>query len=126
MDEWCNLDLKSTATVTTGRNHAEFYYDGAKYIANTNGSIQVGNYAVTTVPTMSMYMFLDRAKRTSTFTKPLKIYDCKIWVGNKLLRHFIPCYRKSDNVIGMYDVVNKVFYVNQGTGSFTKGPNISN
>ena len=121
-----NLDLKSTAAVTTGRNHIEFYYDGAKYIATTNGSKQVASYAAATVPTATMYMFLDRAKRTTTFTKPLKIYDCKIWVGDELLRHFVPCYRKSDNVIGMYDIANAKFYTNQGTGSFTKGSNISN
>lgn len=34
------------------------------------------------------------------------------------------CYRKSDNVIGLYDVDNDVFYTNDGTGSFTKGANI--
>lgn len=33
----------------------------------------------------------------------------------------IPCYRKSDNVIGMYDLANDVFYTNQGTGTFSKG-----
>lgn len=34
------------------------------------------------------------------------------------------CYRKSDGVIGMYDVENDVFYTNDGTGDFTKGQNI--
>jgi hypothetical protein len=41
-----------------------------------------------------------------------------------LVRNFIPCYRKSDNVIGMYDVINDAFYTNSGTGTFIKGPNI--
>ena len=27
------------------------------------------------------------------------------------------------NVIGLYDLVNKVFYTNKGSGSFTKGSN---
>lgn len=53
-----------------------------------------------------------------------RIYYCKIWEFGVLVRHFVPCYRKSDNVIGMYDKVNDVFYTNAGTGTFVKGPNI--
>ena len=34
------------------------------------------------------------------------------------------CYRKSDGVIGMYDVENDVFYTNDGTGDFAKGQDI--
>jgi len=34
----------------------------------------------------------------------------------------LPCYRKSDNVIGMYDTVGGEFYVNANTtGAFAKG-----
>lgn len=33
-----------------------------------------------------------------------------------------PVYRKADNKPGMYDIVNNVFYTNQGTGEFTVGP----
>lgn len=41
----------------------------------------------------------------------------------QLVLNLIPCYRKSDNVIGMYDTVNDTFYTNAGTGTFIKGPN---
>lgn len=47
-----------------------------------------------------------------------------MWDDNELVRDFIPCYRKSDGVIGLYDLVNDVFYTNLGTGQFTKGKNI--
>lgn len=33
----------------------------------------------------------------------------------------IPCYKKSDNTIGLYDIVNNKFYINKGTGNFIKG-----
>lgn len=46
----------------------------------------------------------------------------KVWQGGTLQRHLIPCYRKSDNEIGMYDIVNGAFYTNAGTGSFTCYP----
>lgn len=50
-----------------------------------------------------------------------RIYRCRFYEGEELIRDFIPCVRNSDNEIGMYDVVNDVFYTNQGTGSFTYG-----
>ena len=49
-----------------------------------------------------------------------KMYYFKIYDNNNLVRDLVPCYRKSDNVVGMYDLVNDVFYTNQGSGSFTK------
>lgn len=36
----------------------------------------------------------------------------------------IPCYRKSDKVPGMYDIVNGVFYTNDGSGEFIVGPDV--
>jgi hypothetical protein len=52
------------------------------------------------------------------------IYYFKIYISGILSKEFIPCYRKSDNVVGMYDVINDAFYTNSGTGTFIKGPNI--
>ena len=51
----------------------------------------------------------------------MKIYDCKMYYSDVLVRNFIPCYRNSDNEIGLYDLVNDVFYTNQRTGVFTYG-----
>ena len=36
----------------------------------------------------------------------------------------IPCYRKADGEIGMYDRINNVFYTNDGTGTITKGADV--
>lgn len=43
--------------------------------------------------------------------------------GENVIREAYPCYRKSDNETGMYDIVNGVFYTNQGNGKFIVGPN---
>lgn len=40
------------------------------------------------------------------------------------IRNFVPCYRKADNEIGLYDLVNGVFYTNAGTGTFSKGSDV--
>jgi hypothetical protein len=36
----------------------------------------------------------------------------------------VPCYRKSDNIIGFFDKVSGVFYANNGTGTFVKGADV--
>ena len=53
-----------------------------------------------------------------------KWYSCKLYDNGTLVRDLVPCYRKADNVAGMYDLVNNVFYTNAGTGSFTVGANV--
>ena len=39
-------------------------------------------------------------------------------------REFIPCYRKQDGEIGLYDLINNQFYSNDGTGQFSKGADV--
>ena len=53
-----------------------------------------------------------------------KLYKATIKSGSTLVRNFVPCYRKLDGVIGLYDLVNNSFYTNQGTGTFLKGADI--
>ena len=54
-----------------------------------------------------------------------KIYSFKIYEGNNIVKDFVPCYRRADNVVGLYDQISKQFYENAGTGVFTKGNNTS-
>lgn len=61
----------------------------------------------------------------------LKIYNL---TNNSLIYDLVPCYTNqlvtldgttySNGTIGLYDAVNNTFYVNQGTGVFTKGDDI--
>ncbi len=50
-----------------------------------------------------------------------RIREVQISAGTNVIRHFIPARRDSDSELGMYDLVNDVFYVNQGTGAFIGG-----
>lgn len=50
----------------------------------------------------------------------LKFYD----TDNKLIHDFVPCYRKADNVAGLWDSIGKVFYTNAGSGTFVVGGNV--
>jgi hypothetical protein len=47
-----------------------------------------------------------------------KLFSCKLSKNGEIVRDFIPCIRKSDNEVGLYDLIEGVFYTNQGTGEF--------
>lgn len=55
----------------------------------------------------------------------MKLYSCQMYYEDTLIRNFIPCYRKSDNEIGLYDLVNNQFYTNAGTGVFLMGTEVN-
>lgn len=57
---------------------------------------------------------------------PLKfrLYSFKAYENGVLIRDMVPCYRRSDTEIGLYDFVNDVFYTNSGSGIFYKGPDV--
>jgi hypothetical protein len=48
----------------------------------------------------------------------MRLYYFKMWTDGELVRDFVPTIRDSDNVAGLYDLVNDVFYENIGTGAF--------
>lgn len=58
--------------------------------------------------------------------------SCKIYYvtvlgeNNKVVFSLFPCYRKLDGKLGMYDIVNDVFYTNANTNGtdFIKGPEV--
>ena len=52
------------------------------------------------------------------------LYNCKIYKAGVPVRDFIPCMRKSDSVVGLYDMVTNTFFENAGSGAFTAGPEI--
>jgi hypothetical protein len=54
----------------------------------------------------------------------IDLYSFKIYENNALVKQYIPCYRNSDDVIGLYETVNSVFYTNGGTGTFSKGNDV--
>lgn len=49
------------------------------------------------------------------------VYFLKINDGDKCIRYFIPAKRKSDGVIGMYDLVGRKFYISPNGVAFTGG-----
>ena len=48
-----------------------------------------------------------------------KVYKFKMYDGQIIVRNMLPSKQKSNNVIGMYDMVSRQFFTNAGSGSFT-------
>lgn len=51
----------------------------------------------------------------------MRLYSAKLYDNEVLIRDFIPCANKSDNV-GLYDIVSGEFYGDAAGGSFVAGP----
>ena len=95
-----------------------------KWVVYQNG-IQTATYDASsdniTGNTTTMYLFCANDAGTAKFYSKIRIYSCKIYREGELIQYLVPCYRISDNVIGMYDVIGDQFLTNQGSGTFNKG-----
>lgn len=55
-----------------------------------------------------------------------RIYSCQIYDNGVMVRNFLPCIRNNDNVVGLYDLVNGVFYISADSNyQFDAGPIVS-
>ena len=92
------------------------YFNDRKNILNDQiieqnlGVFGNNNYAIT--------VFAGNNVGTVSYKSKIKLYELKISQGGKIVNSFIPCYRKSDDVAGLYDIIEGVFYTNSGTGKF--------
>ena len=87
-----------------------------------NNIIKTYNYQNFTC-TRSIYLFAQHTHNEALEQYgAYRLYYCKIWNNDTLVRDLIPVKRKSDNVICMYDLGSKQFYTNSGTGTFIAGP----
>ena len=106
-------------TIKTGRN-------GLQINDNTKS---ITTFSSFTTPD-NAYIFSGSGTFPAAYTNAkARLYYCKIrlydtYIYGELVRDFVPCYRKSDNEIGLYDLVTNTFFTNAGTGSFTKGADV--
>lgn len=144
--------LRCMISQTTTGGYTIYGSDGSKYIAETISGLgeevnlvytlkkgvvkmedlitgKVSTSQTTTnanfTMTRNLYLFAQNYNTAARFAgiysfKGFQYYD----KNNTLICDLIPCYRKSDGVIGMYDIVRKIFLTNAGTGSFTKGADV--
>ena len=90
---------------------------GSQFFLNNN--IFTSSTTQVTKGTTPIYIFtIGNGSSVESRHVLIKLYLFKIYENEELVRYMIPCYRKSDEVAGLYDVIEGVFYANSGTGSF--------
>ena len=111
------------ANVTTIPLGEEIKIDKNKNVCTVNGATAT-NTASTSKSAYPLFLFAVNTAGTASLFGKLKIPETEIYDGEELVIHYIPCYRKTDNVAGLYDLVNSVFYTNAGTGTFAVGSDV--
>ncbi len=90
-----------------------------------NDTIVLNNSVVGDFNTnLNVFIFALNYYGSRNYPVSAKLYSTKLIENGVLTRDFIPCYRKVDGVIGLYDLVTNEFFTNKGTGVFLKGVDI--
>lgn len=94
--------------------------NGSVYVNN----VLLGQYGTFTVSTPKELTLFCKDQSYNCCQAYAKMYHFAVYEAGVMVRDMYPCYRKADDVIGMYDVVNNAFYYNAASGEWNKGENI--
>lgn len=124
---YCFAKVENPQTETYKDYEVEYNYNGNR-ICKLNGDVLVSSIPTGTnaVAYINHWNIFCQAYQSGSFSRFLKgrLYYMKIYLNETLLRDFIPCYRKSDNVVGLYDIENDVFYEKATGNNFIAGPSV--
>ena len=123
---WNDYDIFSSNWLTVN-SFANIVYTVNNWSSATitvNWTSNSWTIQATTFYNVTALLFIDRQLRFSTFNHDSAVSYLKIYENWTLIRDFIPCYRKSDNVIGLWERIWKQFHTNQGSWTFSKGWNV--
>ena len=130
----CHFPIKSGSAKDTKWVYTGNIIDTPTKLLITPENIKVNDELVYTFDDLrteytannNAYIFTKNENGNSVLPGSFKVFYFKIWDKDILIRNFIPCYRKADDAVGMFDTVSNVFYENKGTGEFKKGTEIVN
>ena len=75
--------------------------------------------------TLPAYLFAGNYYGNAMYHSSARVYEFRVKDENgEYIYYYIPCYRKSDGEVGIYDALNNVFLTNQGSGTFLKGEDV--
>lgn len=111
-----NAYIKSNVT-TTGR----YIIDKNKNVATVNGVV-ITNTSATfqCVHNMTIGKVVTYSGDNTYPGMNGKIYSCKVYDNDVLIRDYVPCVNDSGDV-GLWDKVGRRFYANAGSGTFAAG-----
>lgn len=106
-----------TALTTRGKYKLNITFgSNVRYLISTADVSLTASYY-----NLNYFLFACNEKNVASWNGGGIIWAYKIKNGSELIRDYVPCYRKSDNVAGLYDLANSTFYANAGTGTFLIG-----
>lgn len=115
-----------TDIITTSENNLNFSMTDI-ITNNVFTNTTLTNFTI--YPVNNMFLFRDSSGQYP-FYSAKKIYDVKFETRASssedfvVVKHLIPCYRKSDHVCGFYDIIGNEFYTNKGTGTLIAGSDV--
>lgn len=68
----------------------------------------------------NLFLFANNDAGAMNNAAPMRLYSCRIYDSDGLVRDFVPC-RNSGGTVGLYDMVSATFYAGSGSGAFTAG-----
>ena len=119
-----NYNTNTSFSVGTAKNEVfEWLYDGSAIYINGQKPYMFTN-VISNYPNPLIIGASDNNGTIEEIHAGLRVYKFQIDESNALSLNLVPCYRKSDGEIGMYDTASKTFYTNAGTGTFLKGADV--
>lgn len=118
----------STKVNTIYRLQTNFMNSRQAIIYEENGTRKAfGNFTQTlskhTVP-IAIFGYNSASSGTVTSKREYKLYSARLSKGFDIIREYIPCYRKSDGVVGLYEKFTETFLTAENGVAFTKGADI--
>lgn len=111
---WTSTNVDTNTSKHSIRlNNDKLTLDGIDY-NNPGNVIQISDYE------MRLFANNTADAEPGQFSK-VKLNALKIYEEGELVHNYVPCYRKTDDVVGLWDTVDDIMYENAGTGSFNKG-----
>ena len=117
-------------TMTTWTDYeVDIAADNWNYTLSYNWNTSSWTYSSTIVNNRTLSIFSAHVADSGTteyyYRSSMKLYYYKLWDNWVLQRDLVPCYRKSDWEIWLYDLVNNRFYTNSWTWAFTKWADVT-
>lgn len=100
-------------------------YSSADKLITCNGQDKAYTYGNTPPSSLnSIILFAYGINNTvnGSYIGKTRIYGFECKANSEFV--IIPCYNKTSQIIGMFDVANDTFYTNSGSGTFVKGPDV--
>lgn len=122
--QWAWNSTYITTDITADNSNKHIY---RLYSKDSQSHLAIDGVVVSTreakQQTNNTYPFTLFAGGQGTIAKGViqQVYSCVIKNNGTIIMHLIPAKRKSDDALGMYDLVSNTFLTNAGSGSFLYG-----